>query len=593
MRRLLPGVLAIVAASLLTLASPATAKLPVLQPASYPGMTTFNCRTDAIVLQPGQNLNRIGLTKACPNAEVVDGPLGTDVFAAGSDAEGYITRFKPSMVEIKPGGRLVTPAVWDLHLHHVVWNPPGGGTLAAGEEKTIAMLPQGFGIKLAATADWLLVHMLHNLTAQPNRSVYLTWQIDWVPETEPARTDIERMRGTFMDVAKGGIAYPVFDAEKRFDGDGDGEFVFPDDVSADPGAPSHEERGKISEARSWTVPSTFTDGITLISAGGHLHPGGLFVDLRAARDGPDPGEVDGDDPAEVRSIFRSDAHYYEPAGAVSWDVAMTVARRDWRIHLEPGDTVSIGATYDVERASWYESMGILSLGWTPNADPAAKDPFVDEAAVREMYESGGALTHRRLPENVDTNAREDLDLPDPRKLRSSGMAPLGGLTIDSFFFERRGLLRRERLPGEGDATARGAPRPVAHVRQQRRPPGPAGGGAGLAYDHRLPSALHGWVWDRLSPGQRPRPVRLGAAGLRRLPQLERDDRLEHLHDPAAQEAAGSAKGQALQARLHLHVLLPPAPVHARIVPGSARRLTRVADPARDGPSCNPLDEKGC
>ena len=144
-----------------------------------------------------------------------------------------MTRFKPSMVEIKPDGQLVTPAVWDLHLHHVVWLPPGGGPLAAGEEKTISMLPQGFGIKLDATADWGLLHMLHNLTAQPNRSVYLTWQIDWVPETTPPRTDISPDPRQFMDIANGG-AYPVFDAERRFDTDGDGKFVFPDDVSTDP-----------------------------------------------------------------------------------------------------------------------------------------------------------------------------------------------------------------------------------------------------------------------------------------------------------------------------------------------------------------------
>ena len=35
-------------------------------------MTTFNCRTDAITLQPGQNLNKYTLTKACPHAEVVE-----------------------------------------------------------------------------------------------------------------------------------------------------------------------------------------------------------------------------------------------------------------------------------------------------------------------------------------------------------------------------------------------------------------------------------------------------------------------------------------------------------------------------------------
>ncbi len=271
MRRLLPALLAS-ALTLLVLAAPAAAKLPVLKPSTYPGTTTFNCRTDAITLQPGQNLNRYELTKACPHAEAVKGPLDESVFAAGSDAEGFLTRFQPSMVEIKPSGRLVTPAVWDLHLHHVVWLPPSGGVLAAGEEKTIAMLPQGYGIELEATANWGLVHMLHNLTAQPGRQVYLTWQIDWVPQTEPARTDISRIRGTFMDVANGG-AYPVFDAEREFDHDGDGKFKFPEDVSTNPADPSYEELGKVSPNESWTVPESFTDGITLLDGRRPSAPG--------------------------------------------------------------------------------------------------------------------------------------------------------------------------------------------------------------------------------------------------------------------------------------------------------------------------------
>ncbi len=446
MRRLVHALILAVVAALL-LAAPAAAKLPVLKPASYPGMTTFNCRTDAITLQPGQNLNNYTLTKACPHAEAVSGPLDASIFDAGSDAKGYLTRFKPSMVEIKPSGKLVTPAVWDLHLHHVVWLPPGGGVLAAGEEKTIAMLPQGYGIGLDATANWGLVHMLHNLTATPGRQVYLTWQIDWVPQTEPARTDITAIHGEFLDVANGG-AYPVFDAQRDFDTDGNGKFTFPRDVSSNPADPSYEEAGKVSSSRAWTVPSTYTDGVTLLTAGGHMHPGGLHVDLQVARDGPDAGTLDGDDPSEVKPLFRSDAHYYEPAGAVSWDVAMTVARRDWRIHLEPGDTVSIDATYDVRRASWYESMGILSLGWTPNDDPNAKDPFTDAAAVRAMYRERGALTHRRLPENVDTQARDDLKLPDPRKLPASGPAPASGVDIDSFLFETGGYSAVRGFPAE-------------------------------------------------------------------------------------------------------------------------------------------------
>ena len=262
--------------------------------------------------------------------------------------------------------------------------------------------------------------------------------------------------------------------------------------------------------RSWTVPSTFTDGVTLLTAGGHLHPGGLYVDLKVARDGPDAGEVDGDDPAEVKRIFRSDANYYEPAGAVSWDVAMTVARRDWRIHLEPGDTVSIDATYDVERASWYEGMGILSLGWTPNADPDARDPFEDAAAVRAMYEQGGALTHRRLPENVDTHAREDLKLPDPRKLPCGGRRPQRASTSTASP-SRTAASRRSRVPRRVMRPPVIKPGRDRHLHQPGRALRPAAGRSGLAHDHRLPGALQRRLGDRLPAGERPGRLRLRAS----------------------------------------------------------------------------------
>jgi plastocyanin len=439
------------AAGLLASAAPAGAARgggggeEILRAASYPGMTTYRCRTDAIPVHPGQNLNDYAATRTCPNATKLRGPGGTRVFAPGSKEAGYITRFKPSMVEIKPGGKLVTPSVYDLHLHHVVWLRPGSGaTFAAGEEKTIAKLPQGYGIKVAGGATWGINQMIHNLTATQGRRVYITWEIDWVPETTPARTDIEVAQIRWLDVAGLPQVYPVFDAQRRFDLDGDGKFTFPDDVPADSAVPGYEERAKISPARAWTVPD---GGATLVFGAGHLHPGGLHVDLEVARDGPDPGSVAGDDPSEVRRLFRSRARYYEPAGAVSWDVSLRATRPGWRIKLEGGDRVSISATYDVSKASWYESMGILPLAWSSADDPAARDPFKNPAAVRRMRKAGGILTHGRLPENIDRKARRDLELPDPRKLGSKGKrVPRSGVRIRSFVYSKGGFTATRGFP---------------------------------------------------------------------------------------------------------------------------------------------------
>ena len=63
-------------------------------------------------------------------------------------------------------------------------------------------------------------------------------------------------------------------------------------------------------------------------------------------------------------------------------MAMTATRPDWRVHLKAGDMVSISATYDVRKASWYESMGHPPARvCNADDDPLAKDPFEDAAAV--------------------------------------------------------------------------------------------------------------------------------------------------------------------------------------------------------------------
>jgi plastocyanin len=436
-RRLVQGETLVGACVLaLTFAAPAgAAKEEILGTASYPDMSTFRCHTDAIPIHPGQNLNLFGLTKTCPNAEKVSGPGDPSTFAPGSTAQGYVTRFKPSMVEILENGRLTTPSVWDLHLHHVVWLAPNGGpTFASGEEKTEAKLPQGYGYKVGADASWGLNYMIHSLNSSEGRQVYITWEIDWVPESNPS---IQEARVRWLDVAGAPQIYPVFDAERGFDTNGDGRYTFPDEVPTDPAAPGYEERDKISNARHWIVPPS---GATLVFGAGHLHPGGKRVDLQVARDGPDAGEVDGDDPSEVRQLFRSNAKYYEPAGAVSWDVSMTATRPDWRVKLKGGDTVSISVTYDVRKASWYESMGIMPLAFSPGDTGA--DPFTTKVDVP------GQLTHGRLAENSNHGGAFS-GLPDPRGILSIAPPDGGRITISNFLTARGDINvtgRRGRIP---------------------------------------------------------------------------------------------------------------------------------------------------
>ena len=181
-----------------------------------------------------------------------------------------------------------------------------------------------------------------------------------------------------MDVRAGEL-YPVFDVLK---GSGtDGTFTYPDQATNPYGT---------RPLNQWKVDRD----LVLLATGGHLHPGGLHDDMYVTRAGAGAtatdaakASIDGD----KAHLFRSDAVYYEPAGAVSWDVAMSTTPPDWRVALKAGDTLSISATYDTARASWYESMGIMVL-WTADGTDGT-DPY--QAPV----DAKGVLTHGHLPEN--------------------------------------------------------------------------------------------------------------------------------------------------------------------------------------------------
>jgi hypothetical protein len=430
-------------AGLAALPAGASAGEEILGKASYADMSTYSCRTDSLPIVPGQNLNLFAGTTTCPNAVKVSGPGPANPFT--TNEQGYVTRFKPSMVEVDDEGDVIgTPSVYDLHLHHVVWLK-GNIRFASGEEKTEVKLPQGYGFQTAANAGWSLNYMIHSLNASANRQVQITWEIDWTPVASTSGASISPATIEWLDVAGAPQIYPVFDAERGYDTDDDGDFVFPDDADETAEPANEEEGSKISGARNWTVPA---GGRTLVFGAGHLHPGGTSVDIEVARDGGDDGTIDGDDPSEVKPLFHSDARYYEPAGAVSWDVSMKATRPEWRVSLKEGDTVSVNATYDVEKASWYESMGIMPLAVTTEMDdPLAKDPFDDADAVQAMYDADGILTHGQLPENVDAEAGDDLGLPNPVKLKSKGK--LGRdevIDIDGFRYQTGGYSAFENFP---------------------------------------------------------------------------------------------------------------------------------------------------
>jgi plastocyanin len=327
--------------------------------------------------------------------------------------DGYIVAIAPN-VRLENG---TVPPVDVVHLHHAVWfnqsaerdHSRGVSTFfAAGEEKTTMLLPKGYGYPYRASDSWMLNYMIHDLTPGPFK-VYLTYDIDFVPASSPAAASITPARPIWMDVERGSI-YPVFDVIK---GSGtNGTYTYPDQADNPYG------RFKKNEQR-------IDRDTVLLGTAGHLHPGGLHDDLWLDRAGATgaPGSSAVPGKPGTAHLFKSVAKYYEPAGAVSWDVSMTGTRPDWRVQVHRGDVLRISTTYDSKRASWYESMGIMIVWAADGTD--GRDPFTTKV------DQPGQVTHGHLPENNHHGGRK-VTLRDATKFAPTSAN--GSIPIDNFIY---------------------------------------------------------------------------------------------------------------------------------------------------------------
>ena len=121
---------------------------------------------------------------------------------------GWIVGFRPNLERLNG----TIPRVDVLHLHHAVWLINGAPTFAAGEEKTNVRLPKGYGWRYDPSDQWVLNHMIHNLLPNHDR-VYITYTLDFIPDSSPAAKGMRPVRTLWMDV-EAGKAYPVFDVHR-------------------------------------------------------------------------------------------------------------------------------------------------------------------------------------------------------------------------------------------------------------------------------------------------------------------------------------------------------------------------------------------
>jgi hypothetical protein len=373
---------------------PAVAVAPA-QAAKLPKDVTRTTYRYPIDLKPGTNI--IKLRYGVPK------PTGP----------GYIVRFQPNLT--RRDGSI--PPTDKIHLHHAVWLRFGTGATTAGypaeiltavgEEKTRFTLPRPYGVYVSPTETWLLNDMIHDLTNRGMR-LYITYTIDFVKADSALGRKLKPVHPLWMDVRRGN-AYPVFDVLK---GSGtNGKFTYPDQQpNAYGGGPPLNE---------YTVDRP----ATLVAFAGHLHPGGLYDDLRLSRNG------------RSKLLFRSEAKYFGKRPPVSWDLGMTATPKDWRVRVQPGDVLKVSATYDTSRASWYESMGIM-VGFVADDDTTGLNPFASKIATR------GKPTHGHLAEN-DNWGGGKTGIADPATL-PNGSAPGNVVDIGNFKY------RYGDLSGVGD-----------------------------------------------------------------------------------------------------------------------------------------------
>ena len=139
---------------------------------------------------------------------------------------GYMVRFRPDLVDVTGE----PPPIEQIHLHHATWlnvypQYGSGPFFAAGEEKTIATFPPGYGMRVGASDTWLLLYMVHNAIQTP-RPVWITYEVDFIAEKDADALGIVPVKPIWLDVQREPIApgatstsgNPVFNVQRGFGG---------------------------------------------------------------------------------------------------------------------------------------------------------------------------------------------------------------------------------------------------------------------------------------------------------------------------------------------------------------------------------------
>jgi plastocyanin len=252
------------------------------------------------------------------------------MYAQSPSVDGYVVGMNAEVVDA--AGRVQDRD--KVMLHHIVFAKVGvpdytcGGLterfFAEGEERLALSLPRGYGYANKGTDRWGLLYMLMN--HRPQRlNGFIRYTVRYVTGEK-----LTPVKPVWLDVRNctGGID-PVFDV---------------------PGG------GKRFSTFTKTADFTMPQGGRLISGGGHLHGGGVRLELRNASCGSVP--------FTSRPTWggpRPNPLLHEPG-----PTKMSAFRSTVGIPVAKGQTLRLAAVYD-NQASHTRAMGIMLLFLAPGA----------------------------------------------------------------------------------------------------------------------------------------------------------------------------------------------------------------------------------
>ena len=396
--------------------------------------------------------------------------------------DGYITRIRPNLVRADGS----VPPVEQIHLHHGTWlsvpDYGNGPFFAAGEEKTVAPFPRGYGMPVKASDQWLLLYMVHSAVSQPMET-YIVYDVDFIPQEKVEELKMKPAFPLWLDVRPSG--YPVFNTQRKFGGK-DGRCTWPKEQCAEhdpfgkeivgqgkPGNKKGEDLELPAKGEEYGTAGPFNGG-TLIGMGGHLHPGGIQNEIDLIR------KQKSGKKKKVR-IYTGQAKYWDRKNKLSWggpptswDFSMPVVGLPfWGVRVKPGDILRSNATQETKYQATYENMGIAVAFIAPDTpEGKATAPNINPFRVRrdrsDGCRSGGMLAKPTKR-----------DLRRPRRRLAAAKRRLAAAQVG----ERRAAKRRVAKAKRRLARAKAKRRPRlcdkgvvthGHLTENANPGGPSG-----------------------------------------------------------------------------------------------------------------------